>query len=159
MTRDERGSAAILVVVLLPLLLTILTSVVQLGAIRVIAGRVASAADLATLAATDDQDDAALIESGRLLLAGDAEVVARQFFAHNLTPIAAHLGVSPEVAAAQADVAVFSIVPAVDPITGWRYDRPTVRISASVPVRNPAFGPLLFGGTTMVNVRAASAPR
>jgi hypothetical protein len=159
MTRDERGSAAILVVVLLPLLLTILTSVVQLGAVRVIAGRVASAADLATLAATDDQDDVALVESGRLLLAADAEAVARRFFALNLAPIADQLGVAPDVAAAEADVAVFGLVPAVDPITGWRYDRPTVRIAARVPVRNPAFGPPLFGATTMVNVRAASAPR
>jgi Flp pilus assembly protein TadG len=157
--RDERGSAAVLVVVLLPLLLLVFTSVVQLGAMRVIASRVASAADLATLAATDDQDDAALVESGRLRLAADAETVARQFFAHNLTPIAPHLGVTPEVAAAQADVATFGTVPAIDPITGWRYDRPTVRIAASVPIRTPAFGPLLFGATTLVNVRAASAPR
>jgi Flp pilus assembly protein TadG len=159
MTRDERGSAAVLVVVLLPLLLLVLSGVVQLGAMRVIASRVASAADLATLAATDDQDDAALIETGRFRLSADAEAVARQFFAHNLRSIAGHLGVAPEAAAAQADVAAFSVVPAVDPLTGWRYDRPTVRLAASVPVRIAAFGPSMFGATTVVNVRAASAPR
>ncbi len=49
--RRDGGSAAILVIVLLPLLLATVTGVVQLGAARVIAGRIASAADLATLAA------------------------------------------------------------------------------------------------------------
>ena len=66
MRRAEGGSAAILVVVLLPLLLTIVTGVVQLGAIRLLAARVASAADLATLAATDDQDAGELVRTGTL---------------------------------------------------------------------------------------------
>lgn len=157
MRRDERGSAAILVVVLLPLLLTIVTGVVQLGAIRVLAARVASAADLATLAATDDQDAGELARTGALRLAPDAVAVARAYFALNLRQIAPHLAITPEDAAAQADVAAFA-APAVDPVTGWRYDHPTVRIAASVPVRTPTFG-MIFSPTTIVNVRAASAPR
>ena len=157
MRRDERGSAAILVVVLLPLLLTIVTGVVQLGAIRVLAARVASAADLATLAATDDQDAGELARTGALRLAPDAVAVARTYFALNLQQIAPHLAITPEDAAAQADVAAFP-APAVDPVTGWRYDHPTVRIAASVPVRTPAFG-VIFSPTTIVTVRAASAPR
>jgi len=158
MRRDERGSAAILVVLLLPLLLTIVTGVVQLGAIRVVAARVASAADLATLAATDDQDAAELARTGALRLAPDAVAIARTYFALNLAQIAPHLAIAPADAAAQADVAAFPIVPAVDPLTGWRYDHPTVRIAASVPIRTPAFG-VVFSPTTVVNVRAASAPR
>jgi Flp pilus assembly protein TadG len=158
MRRDERGSAAILVVILLPLLLTIVMGVVQLGSIRVLAARVASAADLATLAATDDQDAGELARTGALRLAPDAEAVARAYFALNLRQIAAHLAISPEEAAAQADVATFSVVPAIDPVTGWRYDHPTVRIAASVPVRTLALGVLLMP-TTLVSVRAASAPR
>ena len=158
MRRDEGGSAAILVVVLLPLLLTIVTGVVQLGAIRLLAARVASAADLATLAATDDQDAGELVRTGTLRLAPDAEAVARAYFALNLRQIAPHLAITPEDAAAQADVASFPSVPVVDPLTGWRYDHPTVRIAATVPVRTPAFGPL-FSPTTLVSVRAASAPR
>jgi Flp pilus assembly protein TadG len=158
MTRDERGSAAILVVVLLPLLFTIVTGVVQLGAIRLLAARVASAADLATLAATDDQDADELARTGALRLAPDAEAVARKYFALNLLQISPHLAISPEDAAAQADVVAFRMVPAVDPLTGWRYDHPTVRIVASVPVWTPAFG-VALSPTTFVTVRAASAPR
>jgi Flp pilus assembly protein TadG len=158
MRRDEGGSAAILVVILLPLLVTIVAGVLQLGAIRLLTARVASAADLATLAATDDQDARELARTGALRLAPDAEAVARMYFALNLQQIAPQLAITPEDAAAQADVASFTAVPAVDPLTGWRYDHPTVRIVASVPVRTPAFG-LIFLPTTMVTVRAASAPR
>jgi Flp pilus assembly protein TadG len=158
MRRDEGGSAAILVVILLPLLVTIVAGVLQLGAIRVLAARVASAADLATLAATDDQDAGELARTGVLRLAPDAEAVARTYFALNLHQIAPQLAITPEDAAAQADIASFPAVPAVDPLTGWRYDNPTVRIVASVPLRTPAFG-LIFSPTTVVTVRAASAPR
>jgi Flp pilus assembly protein TadG len=158
MKRDDGGSAAILVVILMPLLLTIVTGVIQLGAIRLLAARVASAADLATLAATDDQDGSELARTGALRLAPDAEAIARAYFALNLHQIASHLAVAPEDAAAQADVAVFPTAPAVDPLTGWRYDHPTVRIAAQVPVRTPILG-MLFLPTTLVSVRAASAPR
>jgi hypothetical protein len=158
MTRGEGGSAAVLAMVLLPLLLTFVTGVIQLGAIRVLAGRIGSAADLATLAATDDQDAAELARTGRLRLAPDAEAVARTYFALNLRAIESQLAITPDAAAAQADIATFSSVPAVDPLTGWRYDQPTVRIAASVPVRTPAFG-LLLSPTTLVSARAASAPR
>ncbi len=157
--RKEGGSAAITVIVLLPLLLAVLTGVVQLGALRVLASRVAGAADLATLAATDDQDEGELVRSGVLQLAPDAVSVARRFFALNLSQIATNIDVTPEQAAADADIAVFPTVPAVDPVTGWRYDRPTVRISAAVPVRTPAFGMLLLPRTTVVSVRAASSAR
>jgi Flp pilus assembly protein TadG len=158
MIRDDRGMAAITIVLLLPLLLTTVAGVVQLGAVRVIAARVSSAADLATLAATDDQDAAALIATGELRLAADAASVARRYFALNLASVAAHLAVTPDEAAARADVALFTALPATDPVTGWGFDRPTVRIAASVPVRTPLFGALLQP-VTVLNVRAASAPR
>ena len=158
MIREQGGSAAITTVVFLPLLLTIVVGVVQLGAIRVLAARVASAADLATLAAADDQDASELVRTGVLRLAPDAEAVARAYFSLNLAQIAPLLAVTPAEAAAAADVVAFASVPATDPVTGWRYDRPTVRLAASVPVRTLAFGSL-FAPTTTVNVRAASAAR
>jgi hypothetical protein len=156
---DERGSVAVTVVVLLPFLLAIVSGVAELGALRVLAARIATAADLATLAAADDQDEASLVDSGALRLAPDASLVARDFFARNLAAIAPHLAVTPEAAAAAADVASFPIAPAVDPLTGWRYDRPAVRIAASVPVRAPALGLFLVATTTAISVRAASSPR
>jgi hypothetical protein len=84
--------------------------------------------------------------------------VARRYFALNLASVAAHLAVTPDEAAARADVALFTALPATDPVTGWGFDRPTVRIAASVPVRTPLFGALLQP-VTVLNVRAASAPR
>jgi hypothetical protein len=156
---DERGNIAITVVVLLPFLLAIVSGVAQIGALRVLAARISTAADLATLAAADDQDAGALVDSGALRLAPDAAQVARDYFARNLAAIAPHLAVTPEAAAAAADVATFTTPPALDPVTGWRYDRPTVRIAAAVPVRAPAFGLFLVPATTAISVRAASSPR
>ena len=157
--RDERGSVVVTVVILLPLLLTIVSGIAELGALRVLAARISTAADLAALAATDDQDAVALVETGALRLAPDASAVARDFFARNLAALAPHLAVTPEAAAAAADVAAFPTGPALDPLTGWRYDRPTVRIAASVPVRAPALGLFLVPATTAISVRAASSPR
>lgn len=159
MRRDERGSAAAIVIVLLPLLLTVTLGVLQLGALRLLAARASSAADLATLAAVDDQDDTALVATGTLRLAPDAVAVAREYFARNLALIEPHLAASPADVAARADVAAFDVAPAVDPLTGWRYDRPTVRISASVPVRTTLLRGLLLPDVVAVTVRVASAAR
>lgn len=159
MSRDDGGSAAVLVIVLLPLLLGMLAAVVQMGAIRVLAARVASAADLATLAAVDDQDQDLLVRRGVLQLSADADTVARRFFALNLAQIAPHLAVTPDGAAEQAAIATFPDTPALDPLTGWRYERPTVRLAAKVPVRTPVFGMLLLPATMTIDVRAASSSR
>lgn len=158
MRSEERGSIAVTVALLLPLLLTILVGVVQLGSLRVIAARVANAADLATLAATDDQDQNVLVRTGTLRLAPDAVEVARRFFALNLSSIAPLLAITPESVAAQAEIAAFADVPAVDPLTGWRYEHATVRIAVDVPVRMPVFG-VVLPATTTVRVRSASSPR
>lgn len=159
MMRDERGSAAVLVVVLLPFLVTIVAGVVQLGALRVVAARVSAAADLATLAAVDDQDDATLMGTGTLRLSSDAASVARQYFALNLAQVAGLLDVAPDVAAAQADVATFPVAPAYDATLGRTYAQPTVRLIASVPVRAPALAMIGLPGVSVVDVRAVSSPR
>lgn len=159
MIHEDEGTAAITTILLLPLLLTVLVGVVQIGALRVLAARVASAADLATLAATDDQDATALEHTGALRLAPDAVAVARRYFSLNLSQLAPQLAVSPDEAAAAADVVAFPVAPAVDPLTGWRYDRPAVRLAASVPVRAPALGVFLMKDTVRIDVRSASAAR
>ena len=159
MIRDERGSAAVLVIVLLPFLITIVAGVVQLGALRVIAARVSSAADLATLAAVDDQDDAALTSGGAIRLSTDAAEVARHYFALNLAQVAGLLDVTPEVAAARADVAAFPVAPAYDATLGRTYAQPTVRLLASVGVRAPALAMIGLPAVSTVDVRAVSSPR
>jgi Flp pilus assembly protein TadG len=157
--QDDRGSALVLTLVLAPLLLVALAGVLQLGALRVAAARVRAAADLATLVAVNDQDDAELARSGSLRLAANAADVAREYFARELELSAPLLdGAAGEIATA-ADVAAYPSAPAYDARTGARYDRPTVRIAADVPVRSPIFGALVLRPVTVLHVIAVSSPR
>ena len=124
----------VLTLVLAPLLLIALAGVLQLGALRVATARVRAAADLATLVAVNDQDDAELARSGALRLSADAVDVARDYFGRELELSASLLdGAADEIAAA-ADVAAFPSAPAYDTRTGTRYDQPTVRIAAEEPL-------------------------
>ncbi len=157
--QDERGTALVLTLVLAPLLLVALAGVLQLGALRVAGARVRAAADLATLVAVNDQDDVELARSGALRLAADAADVAREYFARELELSAPLLDGAAEDIAAAADVAAYPSAPAVDARTGARYDRPTVRIAADVPVRTPIFGALVLRPVTMLHVIAVSSPR
>ena len=158
-TRDDRGTALVLTLVLAPLLLVALAGVLQLGALRVAGARIRAAADLATLVAVNDQDDGELARSGALRLAADAAGVAREYFARELDLSAPLLDGTADDIAAAADVAAYPTAPAYDPRTGARYDRPTVRIAADVPVRSPIFGALLLRPVTVLHVIAVSSPR
>ena len=157
--QDDRGTALVLTLVLAPLLLIALAGVLQLGALRVASARVRAAADLATLVAVNDQDDAEVARSGALRLAADAADVAREYFARELELSAPLLDGAPEDIAAAADVAAYPTAPAYDARTGARYDRPTVRIAADVPVRSPIFGALVLRPVTVLHVIAVSSPR
>lgn len=137
---------AITTIGLLPVLLVILASALELGALRIVEARVHSAADLAVLVAVNDQDDAELARTGRLQLASDASAIARSVFADNLESVAAALAISPSAIAANASVRV-------DP------DPPTVRISATVPVRTPVFGALFLHPVTDIAIKTAGGAR
>jgi hypothetical protein len=149
----------VLTLVLAPLLLVALAGVLQLGALRVAAARVRAAADLATLVAVNDQDDAELARTGALRLSADAVDVAREYFARELELSASLLDSAADQIAAAADVAAYPSAPAYDARTGTRYDRPTVRIAADVPVRTPVFGALLLRSVTTIHVLSMSSPR
>jgi Flp pilus assembly protein TadG len=157
--REERGTAMVITLVIAPLLLVALAGVLQLGALRVAAARVRAAADLATLVAVNDQDDAELARSGALRLSSDAADVAREYFARELELSSALLDGRADEIAAAADIAVYVSAPAYDTRTGARYDRPTVRISAQVPVRTPIFGALVLRPITSIEVQSVSSPR
>lgn len=159
MTREDGGTAVATTVVMLPLLLIVLTGVLELGVLRAVAYRAASAADLATIVAVNDQDQGELARTGILRLATDAADVAREYFARNLSWTAPALAQSPTEIAASADIASFPAAPSVDPRTGARYDRPTVRLIASVPVRTPGLAVLLMPSVTTITIRSASSPR
>jgi len=156
---DDGGTAALTTIVMLPLLLVVLVGVLEMGALRAVAYRAGAAADLATIVAVGDQDQFELAQSGTLRLAADAADVARDYFARNLLATAPALGASVSAIAASAEIASFPIAPSLDPRTGARYDRPTVRLIASIPVRTPGFAALLMPATTIVTIRSESSPR
>jgi hypothetical protein len=149
----------VLTLVIAPLLLVALAGVLQLGALRVAAARVRAAADLATLVAVNDQDDAELARSGALRLSADAADVAREYFARELELSSALLDGRADEIAAAADIAAYVSAPAYDTRTGARYDRPAVRIAAQVPVRTPIFGALVLRPVTTIEVQSVSSPR
>jgi Flp pilus assembly protein TadG len=159
MTRDDGGTAALTTIVMLPLLLVVFVGVIELGALRAVAYRAGAAADLATIVAVGDQDQIELARSGKLRLGADAADVAREYFARNLSATAAALAASASAIAVSADIASFPTAPSVDPRTGARYDRPTVRLIASVPVKTPGFAALLMPAITTVTIRSTSSPR
>lgn len=159
MTHDEGGTAAVTTLVMLPLLLSVLVGVLELGTLRAVAYRAAAAADLATIVAVGDQDQSELARTGALRLPRDAADTARDYFARNLSGAAPALAVGADAIAASADVASFPTAPSLDPRTGARYDRPTVRLIAAVPVRTPGFALFLLPAVTTIMIRSASSPR
>lgn len=159
MTHDDGGTAALTTIVMLPLLLVVLVGVLELGALRAVAYRAGAAADLATIVAVGDQDQFELAQSGKLRLAADAADVARDYFARNLLATTPALGASANAIAAAADIASFPTAPSFDPRTGARYDRPTLRLIASIPVRTPGFAALLMPAVTTVTIHSVSSPR
>lgn len=144
---------------LLPVLLLVLAGSVELGSLRLVAAKARAAADLATVVAIGDQDDAVFAATGAYRPSPDAEAVARAYFARNLDAIAGSLDRSPDEIAAAADVAVFREAGALDQRSGRRYERPAVRVAAVVPVRTPAFAAFLLARVTSVEVLAASVAR
>lgn len=159
MTHDDGGTAAVTTLVMLPLLLSVLVGVLELGALRAVAFRAGAAADLATIVAVSDQDQTELVRTGTLRLATDAADTARDYFARNLSATAPALALSAAEIAASADIASFPTAPSFDPRTGARYDRPTVRLIATVPVRTPGFALLFMPAVTTLTIRSASSPR
>lgn len=159
MRRDEGGSAALTTLIMLPLLLVVVVGVLELAVLRAVAQRADAAADLATIVAAGDQDQTELVRSGLLRLAPDAADTARAYFALNLSAASPALAVSATEIAASADIATFTGAPTMDPRTGERYDRPTVRLIAAVPVRTPGLAMLLMPAVTTLTIRSVSSPR
>lgn len=144
--RSERGSTALLTLLLLPMLLLSLAASVELAMLRVVAARVRAAADLAVLIAVNDQDDAALAQAGRLVAAPDADAVARTALAVNLAPLEAMLADAPQAIAGRADVVVLA-APA------------TVILDALVPIRTQGLVPLGLPSAIVVRAHSVAGAR
>lgn len=153
----ERGSASLLTVLLLPLLVLVLGAVLDLGVLRQAAARVRAAADLAALVAVNDQDETALAERGELRLAADGESVARDYLERNLVPLAASLAATAPDIVASADIAVFPDG-GTDPRDGRRYESPTVRVFAEAPLRVGVLR-AVFGPSVLVRAHSAASAR
>lgn len=153
--RSDDGSASLLTILLLPLMVLTLAAVIDLGALRLGAARARAAADLAALVAVNDQAEPSA--GGTLRLAPDAELVAREYFELNLAGSASFLAGNAAAIAQSADVAAFP-AGGVDPLDGARYERPTVRIAASVPLRSGSLGTWI-GPAVIVRAFAVAAAR
>lgn len=142
----DDGGSAVVTIVLLPMLIVIVASTLELGSLRVIGARAQSAVDLAALVAVNDQDEAELRRTGRLRPADDAEAVARAVLAENLEPLGPALATPPAEIAGQAAITVT--------------ERPAaVRIVAAVRVRTPFFGSLIARPWIELPVRATASAR
>lgn len=153
--KDDAGSASLLTVLLLPVLTLVLAGAIDLGALRLAAARARAAADLAALVAVNDQTEPQ--PGGAMRLAPDAELVAREYLALNLGGIAPLLAEAPRAIADAAEVVAFP-AGGVDPRDGSRYDRPTVRVDAAVPLRSGSLASIL-GRTTTIRAYAVAAAR
>ena len=138
--------SALTTIVMLPVLLVVLATTLELGVVRVIGARAHSAADIAALVAVGDQDDMELAQTGRLRLASGAADVARSVFEENLRTLEGALAESPAVIAANAGVTTDAMPP-------------TVRIRATIPVRTPVFGLLFFHPVTDIAIKTAGGAR
>lgn len=156
--RDEAGTAALTTILLLPVLIVVTAAILDLGALRFVAGRVRAAADLAVLVAVNDQDDAELARSGRIRLAADVVAVAREYLATNLTSTAGWLAEDPQAIAAAAEVSADHVQDG-GPDDHMRPVVPAVRLRVDVPVRTPRFAAIGLPAITTVRVEAAAAAR
>ena len=136
----ERGQVAVYAVLLFPVLMLVLALVLAVGTIESLRTRIRSQLDMAALTATQALDPAALAagEPPRLQVA-EAERLAREYLARNLSATGDVLEGSPAEIAAAAQV-VISNEPGTDPITGAPNTAPTVSIEISAPARIPLLG-------------------
>ena len=153
--RGDEGSASLLTILLLPLMVLSFAVVIDLGVLRLAAARARAAADLAALVAVNDQTEPSA--GAALRLAVDAELVAREYFELNLAGSRAFLAASVTEIARSADIAAFP-AGGVDPLDGSRYEQPTVRIDAAVPLRSASLAPWI-GPAVVVRAFAVAAAR
>lgn len=121
-------------VLLMPILILVFALAVDLGTLQMDKLRLRYALDLATVAAATEVDTAVYARTGRLQLdATGATATAREYLVRNLSGLPD--SPNPGAIALAADIAVVNRVPAPDPYTGMRLDRPAVCARIRVPHR------------------------
>lgn len=131
----KAGQSILYTVVLLPTLLLVMSLAVEVGSVQMQRLRVGWALDMATVNAASVVDVPFYTETGVLQLdATQAESIGRQFLYRNLQKLGPSVGGDAGAAsiAAAARFAVVNQLPARDPFTGRRLDRPSICVQVAV---------------------------
>ncbi len=123
------GQSILYTVLLLPTLLLVMSLAVEVGSVQMQRIRIGWALDMATVNAATVVDVPYYSQTGVLRLdSTQAEAVARQFLFRNLQKLGPSVGGDAGAAsiAATARFAVVNQLPARDPFTGHRLDRPSI---------------------------------
>lgn len=130
MKRAQRGQSIVYIVLLLPALLLVLATSIQVALLQASALRLRSALDLASVGGATVVDTDFYARTGRLRLdSRRAATAARDLLARNLAGITFGRSI-----ALSAEITVLNEVPARDPYSGVVVDRPSVCIRARLPV-------------------------
>jgi uncharacterized membrane protein len=151
---SRRGQSTLYAILLMPVLLTVLAVVADVGSLQVQRVRLSWAQDMALVDAVTEVDPAFYATTGKLRLDAGAEAVYRSYLSMNLLPLRGMManGLTPDAAAAQADVAIVNATPAVNPFSGHRLDRPAICARVRVRFRTGLLG--LAGVTSMQTLTA-----
>jgi len=136
---SRRGQSVLYAVLLMPTLILVFALAVDLGTLQLQKIRLRYAVDMAAVTAATDVDTGTYSRTGRLQLDATAAVAtAREYLLRNLS----ELPNTPNAAAiaSSADITVVNYVPALDPYTGMRLDRPAVCVRIRVPHRFDLLG-------------------
>jgi Flp pilus assembly protein TadG len=121
----RRGQSVLYSVLLMPVLMLVLALAVDIGSLQMQKLRLRYAVDLATVTAATEVDAGAYTNTGRLQLdAARAAATTRDYLERNLRGLANIA--DPAAVASAAEVTVVNRLPALDPYTGMRLDRPAV---------------------------------
>jgi len=136
---SRRGQSVLYSVLLMPMLILVFALAVDLGSLQMQKLRLRYAVDLATVTAATDVETGYYTRTGRLQLdAAIAAATAREYLLRNLSGLADKP--NPAAIASAADITVVNRVPALDPYTGTRLDRPAVCARIRVPHRFDLLG-------------------
>jgi len=123
----------------MPILILVFALAADLGSLQMQKLRLRYAVDMATVAAATDVDAGVYGLTGRLQLdAHAATATAREYLLRNLSRIPDVP--NPWALTAAAEITVVNRVPAQDPYTGARLDRPAVCARIRVPHRFDLLG-------------------
>lgn len=135
----RRGQSVLYSVLLMPVLILVFALAIDIGSLQMQKLRLRYAVDLATVTAATDVDTGYYSRTGQLQLDAEAAArTARGYLLRNLSGLADTP--NPTAIAAAADITIVNHVPALDPYTGMRLDRPAVCARIRVPHRFDLLG-------------------